>query len=495
MKNILKILSFILLSMLIATGCDPQYDSDSDLGAEPTEKDISFSAKVSDENPNIIEFVNTSPRSGVALWDLGNGVNTKGDKAKGIYPNKGDYTVTMTLYTTGGAISLEQVVNIAEDNLSMLDTEVYRNLTGGGSNLAGKVWVIDRYNNFAEEVKQAMGTDIKGHMGLGPVGNYDQEWWGADPNAKKDWTLYDHKFTFKQEGLSLNVQNKGEGYGRKASSASVGGFTVKTIDGDDATFDYSGGDYTFSIDESGKYPVLSLSGRGFLGYYCGTQDYEIFYQTDKVMALRVNNTVEGQDWIFIYCLEELNIEPPAPEIPLKAVELKADFETTPTFEFVGEDMGSLFSLSYQNPAPVPINQSGKVALYEKSNAFYSNLSFTAKGYKFDLTEQNKIKMKVFIPGYNDYDKENDVAGDWITNKKLLSQVAVKLQDSSKGGNAWENQTEIVKANLEKNKWIELVFDFSTVKGRTDYDKIVIQFGAEGHSGNGIFYFDDFSFTK
>jgi len=28
----------------------------------------------------------------------------------------------------------------------------------------------------------------------------------------------------------------------------------------------------------------------------------------------------------------------------------------------------------------------------------------------------------------------------------------------------------------------------------DYDKIVIQFGAEGHAAPGIFYFDDFSFT-
>ena len=56
-------------------------------------------------------------------------------------------------------------------------------------------------------------------------------------------------------------------------------------------------------------------------------------------------------------------------------------------------------------------------------------------------------------------------------------------------------TEIVKADLETDKWIELTFDFSGVSTRQDYDKIVIQFGAEGHAGPGIFFFDDFRFKK
>ena len=42
---------------------------------------------------------------------------------------------------------------------------------------------------------------------------------------------------------------------------------------------------------------------------------------------------------------------------------------------------------------------------------------------------------------------------------------------------------------------ELEFDFSGVAERTDYDRIVIQFGAEGHAGTGFFYFDDFTFAE
>ena len=77
----------------------------------------------------------------------------------------------------------------------------------------------------------------------------------------------------------------------------------------------------------------------------------------------------------------------------------------------------------------------------------------------------------------------------------MPQLAVKLQDSDLEGNACRTQTEIVKADLEMNRWLELEFDFSGVAERTDYDKIVIQFGAEGHAGPGFFFFDDFSFAE
>ena len=147
-----------------------------------------------------------------------------------------------------------------------------------------------------------------------------------------------------------------------------------------------------------------------------------------------------------------------------------------------------------NPLPLPINTSNKVYRYQKTTEFYSNISFTAATYKFDLTTQNKIKVMVFIPSYNDYTTDNNVAGSWIANTKLQPQLAVKLQNSEHPA-PWETQTEIVKGDLAKDKWIELTFDFSGVSSRTDYDRIVIQFGAEGQSGPGFFFFDDFSFDK
>jgi hypothetical protein len=332
-------------------------------------------------------------------------------------------------------------------------------------------------------------------MGLGPQGSRGQEWWGAAPNDKQAWEMYSSRFTFIQNGVQLIIEKDGnEGYGRKASAESVGGFTVHEISGDDAYFTYSGGNYNFSIDEGGEYPTITLSGNAFMGYYCGSQTYEVLYLTEEVMALRVNNTVESQDWVFVYCLEELNVsEPPLVKVP-KAIPLAENFEGDTFLNFVQEDMGDVSGV-VDNPMPLPINTSGKVYRYWKSGGFYSNLSFTAPDYKFDLTTQNKIRVKVYIPSFNDYTTEYAVAGDWISNRKLLPQLAVKLQNSDMGGNAWETQTEIVKADLEMNKWLELEFDFSGVADRTDYDKIVIQFGGEGHAGPGFFFFDDFEFTE
>lgn len=499
-KNTIR--SFFLAAgiLFFLFACEPLENDDHSLGTADTvtADQVTFSYTASTSSDNVITFTNTSeiavPHS--FLWNLGDGTTSKEQNPTGKYPQAGDYTVTLTIYSAdGSAASKSQVIHLATDDFSLIDTPVYRNLTGGMENTEGKVWVFDQYNNFKDEVATALSADIRGHMGLGPLNSYDQSWWGAGPNEKNAWTMYSFKFTFIQQGVQLKISNSGQGYGRRQQAAN-GGFTPTVTDVEDVTFDYPGGDYTFAINESGERPTIELSGNAFMGYYVGSQVYDIIYQTDKVMALRAPNTVEGQDWVFIYCLEELNVaEPPIIKEP-QAIALSENFENqTPSVLFAGEDMGSLFSAFYQNPAPVPVNTSAKVLLYEKTSGFYSNISYTAPDYLFDLTSVNKVRIKVFIPSYNNYTDEFPVAGDWITNKKLLPQVSVKLQNSSLGGNAWQTQTEIIKADLEKDKWLSLEFDFSGVSNRTDYDKIVIQFGAEGHAAPGIFFLDDFSFSE
>lgn len=502
MKNIIKQLSWILVLLITIVACSPQEMDDYSLSnvATVTDDMVSFTQSVSPNSDNVITFTNTTnlPSDGVYAirWDLGNGASGSRATATGVYPFAGEYTVTLSIHSANGAVARRSVVvSFSESDYSLIDTPAYRNLTGGPEDNDGKTWVFDQYNNFAAEVKAA-GFNVKGHMGLGPQGSRSQEWWGAAPNDKQAWEMYSTKFTFIQNGVQLKIEKDGnEGYGRKASSASVGGFTVHGDSGDDVFFTYSGGNYTFSLDESGEYPTLTLSGNAYMGYYAGSQDYEIIYQTEEVMALRVNNTVESQDWVFIYCLEELNVEaPPAPKV-LKAVPLFEDFEGDEYLVLNQEDMGGpTKSAIIGNPVPLPINESSNVYRYWKSSGFYSNLSFTAPDYKFDLTTQNKIRVKVFIPAFNDYTTENATAGPWITNTKLQPQLAIKLQDSEHPA-PWEGQTEIVKANLEFDKWLELEFDFSAVAGREDYDRIVIQFGAEGHAGPGFFYLDDFEFDE
>lgn len=480
MKTIIKSILLILVTGIIFSGCDPQEESHS-LDNPPSADQLSFSTTEVDGNPNIIEFKNTSSVKGIAVWDAGNGTGTvRAESLKATYPYAGNYTVTLTLYTAGGSTSFSKTIPIDKDDLSLLDTPMYRALTGGPSNTEGKTWVFDQYN--------------AGHFGVYPD---DNSWsWYAGANEKDGCSLYTQEFTFIQDGLKMIWKNNGSVYTNAKGVEELAklGYTeahLTPVNDYDVKYQPAPS-YTFTLNEADM--TITLGNGAFFGHYAGTSLYKIVKLEDDVMEVHCKSTIEsGNNWAYRFIPKEKNIKP---EIPLKAVPLSEDFESEePEVVFEAQDMGKFYSQYYQNPLPLPVNTSARVCLYEKSSAFYTNLSYTVSGYKFDLTEVNKVRMKVLIPSGNDYETEHEVAGEWIANKKLLPQVEVKLQDSGKGDSAWENQTTIVKGNLEMDKWLELEFDFSSVKDRTDYDKIVIQFGAEGHAAPGIFYFDDFSFDK
>ena len=314
MRNIINKGLLLLSTSFAIIACDPVEKDKYELGSVEsiTEKGISFDYTASENSENILVFTNTSkynqPVS--ARWDFGNGATAQSSSAEAVYPQSGDYEVSLTLYAANGtSATKKQTITIANDDFSLLDKPVYNMLTGGIDNAEGKVWQLDRYNLYTAEVAAATGFGISGHMGLGAQGSYSQQWWAAEPDAKKDWSLYPTTFNFVHNGLKLNIETEGLGYGRNASSASVGGFTPIESFGDDVSFAYESGSYSFSISEAGKYPVLTLSDKAFMGLYCGTQQYEIIYQTDSVLALRVNNTTESQDWVFVYTLESLNTLP------------------------------------------------------------------------------------------------------------------------------------------------------------------------------------------
>lgn len=482
MKNIFKLGLIALMTSLAMSSCDPQEKDDHSLGAKPLESQMAFAATPTSEKANVINLKNESSVKGVVTWDFGNGGTAKGESVKAEYPFKGDYTIAMTLYTTGGSTTITKVVSIANDDMSLLDTPMYNALTGGAANLAGKTWVFDQYHS--------------GHIGVGPgIGHpeYDgtPKWWSSPVNGKLECSLYTQEFTFIQVGVKMIWKNNGKIYTNGAGKDALG--KPSSVPGaGDFDVEYTPKEsYTYTLDEANK--TLTLSDGGFLGHYAGASTYIIRKLTEDELYLEVVSTVEkGNGWWYRFVPKEKNVKP---VVPVKAVKLKEDFENTKlTVNFAREEMGKLDSI-YANPAPVPVNTSKRVYLYEKSTGFYSNISFTAADYKFDLTKVNKIRMKVYMPSYNDYTTVANVAGDWITVNKLLKQVAVKLQNSETGGSAWETQVEVVKKDILTDKWVELEFDFSSAKSRQDLDKIVIQFGAEGHAAPGIFFFDDFSFDE
>lgn len=483
MKNIFKSGFIALMAALTIASCDPQESDDHALGVKPQESQLAFTATPTAAKPNVVELKNESAITGVITWDLGNGKTAKGDAVNAEYPFKGEYTVAMTLYNTGGSTTITKVVSIANDDMSLLDTPMYNALTGGAANLQGKTWVFDQYH--------------AGHFGVGPEVNdngskgMSPSWWSCPANGKLESSLYDQELTFIQVGVKLIWKNKGKIYTNEAGKNALGG-TATVPGAGDFDVEYTPAEsYTYALDETNK--TLTLNGGAFVGHYTGNSKYEIISLTEDELYLRVSSSVEANNvWYYRFIPKGKNVKP---IVPVKAVKLSEDFEAEKlSVNFARENMGDLDSI-YSNPAPIPVNTSKRVYLYEKSTSFYSNISFTVADYKFDLTKLNKVRMKVYIPSYNDYVTTAAVAGNWITINHLQKQVAVKLQNSETGDSAWESQTEVVKKDLPTDKWIELEFDFSGVKARQDYDKIVIQFGGEGHAAPGIFFFDDFSFGE
>ena len=306
MKNIFK---HCLILVAVAAGllaCAPLDRDDYQLGAPVSESSLSFTSAPSAASPNIIVLKNTSSVKGVALWDLGNGSTAKGDEVSVSYPFKGEYTVSMSLYTTGGSATISQVVSISADDYGLLDTPGFNALTGGANAVNGKTWVFARYT--------------KGHFGVGDVNAAPEvngpAWWQCDPNGKDGCSFYENEYTFIQKGTKLIWTNQGNIYTNEngmnhlgitgTANPVVGDFDVPYVPADNLTF---------SLDEDNM--TLTLGGNAFFGFYTGVSLYHIIRLTEHEMYVWCGSAAEpGNAWYFILVpKDELKEPDPEPVIP------------------------------------------------------------------------------------------------------------------------------------------------------------------------------------
>ena len=112
----------------------------------------------------------------------------------------------------------------------------------------------------------------------------------------------------------------------------------------------------------------------------------------------------------------------------------------------------------------------------------------------NLKERSIIRLKAYLPSYNDYQTVDPNAQPWAPGN-LLQQVEVKLHnvngETGLGGNSWQTQANIIQPVNQTDTWVDLEFDFSGFSDREDFDRIIIQIGGEGHSRPGTFFIDDF----
>ncbi len=328
MKKIFNAVLLVGAAAALLLGCRPMDLDLHKLGAPVTEDQLSFSTTPSASTPNIIELTNTSSVNGVALWDLGNGSIVKGDKVSASYPFKGDYTITMSLYTTGGSATVSKVVSIADNDFGLLDTPGFNALTGGANATEGKTWVFARYTY--------------GHFGVGDVNVAPEAggpaWWQCDPNGKAGCSLYDNTYTFIQKGTKLIWKNNGSIYTNENGMNHLGkGGTPNEAVGD---FDvpYTPGDnLSFVFDEAaGK---LTLSDGAFLGFYTGVSEYNIIKLDEHQLYVWCRSAAEpGNAWYFMFVPEDELVEPEPEPVEPKPESEPAWFRPTADSNLMGMNM-------------------------------------------------------------------------------------------------------------------------------------------------------------
>ncbi|PWJ36157.1 PKD domain-containing protein [Sediminitomix flava] len=468
----------LLTAILFAVGCTPE---SAEIGPAPTEADVKFSFTPKADQPNVVFFTNETPNS-TAVWNFGNSVTAKGDEVKAEYPVKGDYTVTLTVYTKSGAASSTQVVSIADNDYSFFEAEEFTFLTGGLQAIEGKTWVWDQ--------------TVSGHMGIGPADGSTPEWWAASPGQKGGLGVYDDEITFSLDGFSFDLENNGDTYAKdyvQAELEALGGVVTQSDDDITLDIDFDQANWTWTMTEKGGVGYLIFNGGAFPSWHTGgSQEYEIVTLNNDELYLRTIGG-DGNAWYYGFIRKGFerptapDPEPePEPEKELKAEDFYEDFEGNSNITWFTEEVEE-FDVAFANPLVGGANTSATVAKYLRTGANEWANAQIHFDYKLDLSTRNFITLKVLIPEDNDYVTENGGA----VGGPLLPRLSLKLQDSSHGA-PWETQYEVYHELTEDQlgKWVVLSFDFSGAADRTDFDKIIVQFGGEGHFSAGTFYLDD-----
>ncbi|GAB4329837.1 MAG: hypothetical protein OHK0038_03940 [Flammeovirgaceae bacterium] len=413
-----------------------------ELGEAPTPLDADFTFAPSSQGENYITFTNDNPKAFLKVWDFGNGTTSKQSNPTAYYPFAGDYTVKLTVYTSGGSISATKIINIPNTDPSICTQENLLKLTGGCDAINGKTWVIDK--------------DRPGHFGVGPANETSPIWYAAAPNEKQGGGMYDDEYTFFLNESKFIQQTNGNVYVNPANSSKFTDISPSPVG--DLIANYNAPEdlnYSLTVDQAGNL-FLNLTNGGFIGYYTGVSSYQILSINENEMFIKFKDAANPA----LAWFHRLIRKGYTPEPPSKAT-LPINFENiaVPFSGFGGSNFEQV-----DNPDKSGINTSAKVGKTAKGSEVWAGTVVTLD-QTIDFSSKTTFHMKVWSP---------------------VTGVA-KLKLEKAGDNSVFKEVDV---NITKtNTWEELVFDFSGEPSNT-YSVMAVFFDF-GNPGNGnVFYFDD-----
>lgn len=300
MKTNLRILTLVVATILIGfTSCKKDTYN---LGALTSPSDVAITHTIdgkSADNPygdgtGKVEF-NVSAKDAMSYtFNFGDGtptlINPKLPLTK-TFAKIGTFQYTVTVTAIGKAGNTSTAVDTLTVNYAyQVPADILKIITNDSPQ--GRQWMVD--------------SAAVGNVGLGPIDSYFPDWYNANPNDKAGLGLYQNVYTFTNNGVFVD-STYGEMFGNVNAFAAdfnngvspppgkFGGY------GDDWTLyqDTYSTKYTFSGDnvpENKTGVIINFEKPGSVGYYLGTQEFQILSITDSTMWLRTPVPAWGQAW-------------------------------------------------------------------------------------------------------------------------------------------------------------------------------------------------------
>ena len=144
-------------------------------------------------------------------------------------------------------------------------------------------------------------AETAGHIGVGPSGSTNAEWWNANPWDKWETGLYDDRWSFADGVLTVDTGDDGAIFGKKAEvdAAFPDNTPYDADNGDNEYLYYVQDDYsdTFTVSASGAPETVTFATNGNLGFFTSVagQEFQVLSRTDITIYVR-NVGSEGNAW-------------------------------------------------------------------------------------------------------------------------------------------------------------------------------------------------------
>ena len=257
---------------------------------------------VNNEDPSVILYTFTNPDANTVLSVTVTGQTETGYDDLIITDGAGNVLYSADGDHTGQVItSGDGVINIAidsdgsyapgSDQLGNGTTMTFVASCEAGQN--------DELVALLESGSWRSDAETAGHIGVGPSGSTNAEWWNANAYDKADTGLYDDRWSFADGVLTVDTGDDGAIFGKKAEiDAAFPDNTPYDADNSDNEYLYYAlDDYTDTFVADATNNTITFATNGNLGFFTSVagQEFQILESTENTVYLR-NVGSEGNAW-------------------------------------------------------------------------------------------------------------------------------------------------------------------------------------------------------